>query len=366
VKWHDGASLNPTDVLTALEGVAPKYRLRLEGDTLEINAGDPAPDLLAELATSEGWAIRRPSAALPGEPLIGTGPFRLVEWQPERRAVFHAHEEYWAGRPYVDRIEVEMGRSSRDLLLDLELDRADLVELDPVEARRAQQEGKRVWTSASVKLLALRFASDGAWAQDSRLREAVARSVDRAAIQKVLLQNYGETASNIFPQWLSGYAFLFPVTADLERARQLKAEIGAPSPQRLGFDPTDPLARQVAERVAVNARDAGFSLQVAPLPDAREGADASSDLVILRRRIDGPTLQIAARQARRWFPFEDGSFDSPEAVYSAEKRLLDTFVVVPIVCIPEMVGLGPRVRNWMATPWGEWHLDEVWLEAERP
>ncbi len=364
VKWHDGSAFNSSDVVAALDGAVANLRMRLDGDALEISSTEPAPDLLVHLATEREFAIRRPgSDGLP----IGTGPFRLAEWQAGRRAVFEANEDYWAGRPCVDRIEIDMGRPSKDQLLDLEVDRVDIVRLDPSEARRAQQDGRKIWTSAPVELLALFFRSGNQRTQDQRLREAIARSIDRAAIQKVLLQNYGETLGGLFPQWLSGYSFLFPLAPELDRARQLKAEMGSPPPLRLGFHADDPLARQVAERVAVNARDAGLILQVAPLPDRQTGgANASPEIEILRRRIDGPSLRAAARGFNRWLPFLEGPLDQPEAIFTAEKRLLDGFTVVPIACVPEITGLGPRVKNWSATRWGDWRLDNVWLEAEKP
>src|SRR5439155_22646839 len=106
----------------------------------------------------------------------------------------------------------------------LELGKADVVELDPVEARRAHEEGQKVWTSAPVELLVLKFNLSHPDVQDRRLREAIARSIGRAAIQKVLLQNYGEASGGILPRWLSGFAFLFSTAPDLERARQRSEE----------------------------------------------------------------------------------------------------------------------------------------------
>ncbi len=367
VKWHDGTAVSSGEVVAALQAASPRLHWRLNGDVIEISSDAPMPDLLIDLATSEDFVIQRPSTGATAGLPIATGPFRLTEWRPNERAAFQANDDYWGGRPYVDRIEIVMGRPSHDTLLDLELGRADLAQLDPGEARRAQLEGRRVWTSAPADLLMLRFSSDAPRAQDSRLREAIARSIDRTAIQKVLLQNYGEIAGSLFPQWLSGYAFLFPVAVDLDRARQLKAEIGSPPPLKLGYDAADLLARQIAERVAVNARDAGFSLQVAALPNGRSSsADPSSDLILVRRRVAGPTLQSAARQFNSWLPFWDGRDDNAKSVYDAEKHLLESFAVVPIVCVPEIIGLGPRLRDWNATRADEWQLDEVWLEAEKP
>lgn len=374
VKWQDGAPLTPEEVVTALEGKLASASIRLEGENLEIDAGRPSPGLLTTLATDAGLTIGRSAVGTPplqgGSPgafAIGTGPFRLTTWEPGRRAVLEANEDYWEGRPYLDSIEIQMGRASRDELLDLELGNADVVELDPVEARRAQQEGKKIWTSAPIELLSLRFSPNRPVVQDRRLRQALADSIDRAAIQKVLLQNYGDVAGSIFPQWLSGYTFLFPALMNLDQARQLRGEIGGAPTLKVGYDPGDLLARQTAERVAVNARDAGITLQVAPLPAGwNRMTDPGADLWVERVRIDGPTLDKGLMGANKGsWPIMSAD-SSPEQAYAAERQFVDSLAVVPLIHIPELLGIGPRVMDWTATPWGAWHLAEVSLGGEKP
>lgn len=366
VKWHDGSAVAPEEILASLEGLIPGHPARLEGDTLVFDTGDPRPDLLISLATSRAASVRRAQVGSPGGFPIGTGPFRLAEWQSGRRAFFQANEDYWDGRPFLDAIAVEMGSASQERLVDLELDKTDVAELDPSEARRAQQEGRKVWTSAPVELLALQFNSHRPSVSDARLREAIASCIDRAAIQKVLLQNYGEIAGGILPHWLSGYGFLFSTVANLDRAKYLRAEIGSLPTLKIGFDPGDGLARQVAERVAVNARDAGILLQVSPLTQGwSRMADPGVDVMVQRARIEGPAFDAAAQQAAEWFPITIPSGGEPEEVFAEERKYLGAFATVPLVFVPEIFGLGPRVKNWLPTRWGDWHLENVWLEAEK-
>src|SRR5439155_11131804 len=136
-------------------------------------------------------------------------------------------------RRYLAAIQFEMGCLSRERLICLALDKADLAELGPAEARRAQQEGRRVWTSVPVELLALQFNLSRPETRERRLREAIARSIDRATIQKVLLQNYGEPSGAVWPEWVSGFAFIFATARDLGRARQLRSGMDPP-PLKLG------------------------------------------------------------------------------------------------------------------------------------
>lgn len=367
VKWHDGSALTPEEIVASLEGLILGHPAHLEEDTLVFETGEPKPDLLISLATSRAASVHRAQAGSAGGSPIGTGPFRLAEWQSGARAVFQANEDYWDGRPFLDAIVVEMGSASRERLVELELDKTDVAELDPSEARRAEQEGRKVWTSAPVEILALQFNSRRPSVADARLREAIAACIDRAAIQKVLLQNYGEIAGGILPHWLSGYGFLFPTAPNLDRAKNLRAEIGSLPTLKIDFDPGDSLARQVAERVAVNAREVGIQLQVSPLAQGWDRmADPGVDVMVQRARIEGPTFNEAARQASEWFPISIPSGGGPEEVFAEERKYLGTFATVPLVYVPEILALGPRVKNWSPTRWGDWHLENVWLEREKP
>ena len=369
VKWHDGQPVTAAEVAAALDNVVPNHPWSQAGeDTVEIDAGSPRPDFPAELATSPDALVARKTGGEPGAPPAGTGPFRLGQWEPGRHAALIANEDYWGGRPYLDAVRVEMGASGRDRLVDFELDKADLVELDPPEARRAQQEGRKVRVSEPVDVLALVFNLLRPVARDRRAREAVALSIDRAAIQRVLLQGYGEAAGDLLPEWVSGFAFLFPTAPDLARARQLTAALGAPLSLKLGYDGDDALARQVAERVAVNGRDAGVRIEVSPLHSPSLGSsEGAVDAIIKRGRIEGPTLSLALAQSSRWFGLPAGATQeiNPEAAYTDERRFLDEFTVVPLVEAPELVGLAPRVENWPAGRSTDWRLDNVWL-APKP
>jgi ABC-type transport system substrate-binding protein len=343
VKFHDGSPLTAATAAAALERLGAVAM----GETLVIRSDQSAPKLL-ELLAGAGQSIWKRSAE---GALVGTGPFRLLTWDPGRRAVFAADDNYWGGRAYLDAVEVEMGRSSRDQALDFDLNKADIIELAPGDVRRAQQSGKKVWTSAPLDLVALVFDP----AVDERVREAVALSIDRATIQNVLLQRQGAAAGGLLPQWLSGYAFLFPDARDLGRARQAASHASAPL--TITYDPQDATVRSIGERIAVNAHEAGVTIrpvaasQIASARLARVRI-ASPDAVQALLAIGAPLGSAAP-----------ASFATP---YDLECSLLQGGRIVPLFHLPEIYGLSARVRNWTATRWGEWKLDSVWLSADKP
>jgi peptide/nickel transport system substrate-binding protein len=338
VKFHDGTPLTAPVAAAALESLGAVAL----GDAIVIRSHLPAPRLLYTLASYP--IAKRSSEGL----LSGTGPFRLTAWEPGRRAIFGANEDYWAGRPYLDSIEIEMGRSLRDQALDLDLNKADVVELGFGDTRRAMQNGKRAWTSPPIDLLAIVFET----ASDDRVREAVALSIDRATMHSVLLQKQGVPAGAILPEWLSGYAFLFSAARDLDRARQLAR--GA-APIQLAYDPADATARPIAERIAVNAREAGLVIHT-----AAAGTEAAAAR-ITRTRVVWPDPTHALGSVTHALGMPPPTAGSPETLYEAERVLLHDHRIVPLFHLPEIYGLGPRVRGWAPSRWGGWKLDSVWL-----
>ena len=302
----------------------------------------------------------QPGDLSPARRLAGLlGPFRIVRWEPGRRAVYAADETFPGGRPFLDAIEIELGRAPRDQLLDLEVGKADMVEASPGEARRPASE-LRVWSSAPIRLLALVAANTA----DPAARQALALAIDRSAIRNVLLQRQGEIASGILPQWLSGYAFVFATPRDLARARSIAAALPAPARAlTLGYDPVAPQARSIADRVALNARDAGLAVQVSPQNPRADLRLATADMVSA-----DPAVALA-QAALALGVGEPPRAESPEALYHAERALLENARVIPLCHLPESWAVAPRVRSWRAPPvnrMGAWQLEDVWLEPAKP
>jgi hypothetical protein len=143
-----------------------------------------------------------------------------------------------------------------------------------------QEQGswKRLWASSPLTLYAVRFASRAKSATDQALREALSLSLERKALARVLLQRQAEPAESLLPQWLSGYASLFDEESNLERAKAIRASlpataVGVSQPLQLSIDSSNDLLRLIGERVAVNARAAGLTVQIV----SRSGVPAAGD-----------------------------------------------------------------------------------------
>lgn len=387
VKFSDGAALTPADVVLALQPLLPRgMQVAVSGTGITIQCAAPAADLLELLASGSYFVYKDNGNGM----LRGTGPFVLESVStsardaeklggdgaasPTQRLRFRFNENCWAGRPYLDGIEVTLGVPPLKALLDLQLGKTDLGELSTDTAKRAQQTNLKCWSSAPLTLFALRFSTGGKPEQEQRLREAIGLSVDREAMARVLLQKQAEAAASFLPQWLSGYAFLFDAERNLERARELRGKMspsmaGAAQPLRVTVDGNNDLSKLIAERVAVDARAAGLTLQT-----VKSGARTANDAAGTKN--DGEAQLIAWRytslsprsvletmgNAGRGQSAESGVPLDADARYAWEKRMMEESNLLPLVAVPDFAAVDGHVRNWSPSPWGEWRLADVWLE----
>jgi hypothetical protein len=164
----------------------------------------------------------------------------------------------------------------------------------------------------------------------------------------------------LLPQWLSGYAFLFPAAADVAQARTLV--VGIPAAARaISLGVEDAAARPVAERIALNARDAGLAVSVVP-----QASTADVRLVEVRIGSLDPALALAGIAASLGLS-EPPRADSPEALYAVERALLEGFRVIPLFHLPDVYGVNPRVKGKAGiAPLGEWRFEDLWVEGGRP
>src|SRR6202521_2262062 len=364
VKFHDGSAASPGAIAQILGALHPGWNVRASPDSVSIDSETPMPSLLAELALPRNLLLRHTSNdnRLP----VGTGPFLVAEWQPGKRLKLAANEESWAGRPFVGGIEIEFGKSLRDQAIALELDKTDVIETAPQAAKGLQRRGTSTSLSLPVELLALVFSANSK-AQDARLREALALAIERKPIQSVLLKGAGEPAAGILPNWMTGYSAVFSVQANPQRARTLLADPRQPA-LNLNYDPRDPQAQLIAERIALNAREVGITVQV-----SLSGAE---DIRLVRAVLPSPDPATSLVETARQLGVPQPPFpttprgNSLDDLYQAERSLLDGYAVIPLFHLPVASAASARVRDWEPDQIGDWSgarssIANVWLNDRR-
>lgn len=288
--FHDGSPCTAADVVASFEAILdPKTAspaLQNVGPIAQVVAKDkstvvfklsaPFADLPVMLAYTNAKvvpaAIAKSGLARLDREAIGTGPFKLVSFEPERLVVVARHEGYYdKARPYLDRIEVVVypdttAEGSALISGDTDL----MVSVQPTEyARLKSSDGVRTLRVPSGQFCNIIFGCNQKPFDDVRVRKALALSIDRPTLVDFVVEGYG-TPGNDTPL---NNAYLFyadqPLTKpDIPQAKKLLADAGYPSGLQATLIASDkPSVRtQLAVAVREMAKPAGFTIDVQTMP----------------------------------------------------------------------------------------------------
>lgn len=363
VRFHDGSALTAEAVVDSLNRSCsqscPWTAVRRSGDSVVFTLASADTVFPAELGSSE-WAIAGPEVV--GAPAAGTGAFRLVS-SANGTVTLGAVDDAWAGRPFVDQIQIAGRKAIRSQVLDLASGQADLIEVPAELVRQMQQERLRVVQSSLCDLLVLSVSRAGALADDAQ-RESVALAVDRPALANTVFQKQGEMSANLLPNSLSGFAFLFPVARDVARAQMLHGSSGG-AVLTWSVEDGGAAAQLAAERIALNLHDAGFRVQVLPhgsVTTRSPGADLTLRRVHVEAAESGAVLREVVRTLGGAVVVDA---DDPGSLYRAEATVLQTHTMIPLLWLPRSFGVGTRVRGLHLMADGTPELGDVSLEDAR-
>jgi hypothetical protein len=119
------------------------------------------------------------------------------------------------------------------------------------------------------------------------------------------------------------------------------------------------VARLIAERIALNAADAGLTIRTAP--DTQNIAVPDIELVSLPLLSSDELISLEAlsRPGVLALPYAAPASDSPADVYRATVSALKDTWAAPIAYAPLTLALSPRVANWTMSRTGDWQLENV-------
>ena len=351
VVFSDGIPVDASVAAASLRAANPDWKVFALGELVMIETSSPVPNLAAELALPRNSISRRSQGAL-----IGTGPFTVAQFDATKQHLtLQANDEYWGGRPFIDSIEADLGKNDRDQLMLMDLGKSDLVEVAPEDIRRAQTGNRLLKASQPMELLALFFTRDARSEEEIHLRNALALSIDSAALNNVVFQSAGEPTGALLPNWLSGYGFVYPA-----RGAATKPPATHSVAWSLSCDSSDPVARIAADRILLNAKDAGITLQIVNTD--------SADIRLMKVALPSADSETSLTELSRAFqlPAPALANSSVSSLYTAETTSLQGRRVIPLVYLRTAVAFRPNIHGLKLLPDGSWQLDNVWLSAETP
>jgi ABC-type transport system substrate-binding protein len=317
-------------------GIAGRVHAAGEDVTVEFDA--PVPQFAALLAGVNFSVAGSDSRGI----VMGSGPYTIQSIAAPRMTLV-ANPDYWGARRFPETITVLWNRTAREQSLDLAAKRADLIEVPPEELHHAQQGRARLSNGEPAEVVVL--CAERAGTADAKLRQALSETIDRAALLNFIFQKQGAIAGTLLPNWMTGYGTLFPVVHDTAHARQLRGEAGGHVAFTLGYDVKDAPMQLLAERLALNAREAGLTLQ---------SVARTSEVDWLLRRVPVQTANPAAalteiaRTLHRTVELKDTSLES---VLLAERAAVADYTLIPLLHLNHAWAASERLHDWSgATP----------------
>ena len=308
VKFHDGSpftaedaifSLDRPATLTASPGPFTSYTRQITAKqavdplTLRLKTATPYGPLpldvstifivskkLAEKSTTDDFNA--------GRGMIGTGPFRFVSFKRGDRVELARNPEYWGEKSVWDKVTMRIIASNAPRTAALLAGDVDVIEAvsttDIATLKRnpafrlAQKVSWRTifWTLDQSERPSP-FVTDTAGKplptnplRDARVRLAISKSINRAALVERTMEGLAQPASNLVAPGLFGYNEALKVEAyDPEGAKKLLAEAGYPN--GFGLTVHGPNNRyindeQVVQTVAQFLNRVGIKAKVATMP----------------------------------------------------------------------------------------------------
>lgn len=292
VRFHDGTPCTANDVVATFKAIldaktASPARPNV-GPIADVTASDDLSvvfhlsgayaDLPIALAYTNAKIIPAPIASGGLDQLarkaVGTGPFKLQEYEPDRRVLVVRNEQYFdAPRPYLDRVEVLVYPDPTAETSALLSGDTDLMSTTPGAqfGRLNGASGIVPLRTPSGQFLNVNMRCDQKPWSDARVRQALALTVDRDAMVGFVAEGFGtpgnDTPVNAAYRFFKDMPFRKP---DPARAKQLLAEAGYPN----GIDATLVASDRPGTRTQLGvamremAKPAGFRIDVQTMPHA--------------------------------------------------------------------------------------------------
>ena len=293
VTFHDGSACTAADVVATFEAildaktasparqnVGPIAKVTAkDANTVVFTLSSPFADLPVTLAYTNAKIV--PAAIIKGGNLarldreaVGTGPFKLVSYEPDRQVVVARNDSYYdKARPYLDRIQIVVYPDSTAESSALISGDTDLISTTPPTefARLAKSAGVKALRTPSGQFCNVNFGCDTKPFNDVRVRQALAMTIDRAAMVDFVTEGYGtpgnDTPLNAAYRYYADQPLKKP---DIPGAKKLLADAGFPN----GLDATliasdrPPVRGQMAVALREMVKPAGFRINVETMPHA--------------------------------------------------------------------------------------------------
>jgi peptide/nickel transport system substrate-binding protein len=246
VRWHDGKPFTSADVKFTYDRIMDEHTNTVRRPNFELVKSVETPDPFTVRVTYkepfspclESWASGIiPKHLLEKEDIntaafnrkpIGTGPFKFLEWKTDERITVLANENYFRGRPALDRISMRIIPEPELRSQEFMIEGVDFDDVEPHTFARFERDKRfRVYVRPANSYNYIGWNQKEEIFRDKRVRRALCYAINREEMVKYLMYGLGVVANGVYPPHMWYYnPNVKPLEYDPKRARQLLAEAG--------------------------------------------------------------------------------------------------------------------------------------------
>lgn len=267
VKWHDGSPFTAADVKFTMgrAGNVPNSPSSFGLITKVLTDVEVVDDLTVRMKTKDAFPIMPDYMSViyivskkygdgattndynSGKAMIGTGPFKFVEWVPGDRIVYAKNSDYWGQKPEWDKVIVKPITNDSSRVAALLAGDVDFIDTPATTDIATLKKNPKITLAqiASNRLIYLHLDSDRDKSpfvtdtagkpmdknplKDVRVRRALSLAIDRKAIAAKVMEDLAAPAGQLMPPNVyATVAELKPDPYDPKKAKALLAEAGYP------------------------------------------------------------------------------------------------------------------------------------------
>lgn len=420
VKFHDGSDLTADDVVATFNRVldpnvgSPRAFLyemitkveAVDELTVRFTLEYPFAPFPAHLAHEGGSILSEESiqkdyeemekgetaGAYIGTNPIGTGYFKLEQWEPGDYLKLVRNDDYWGEKAKLDSVTFRVVDEALTRIAELEVDNAHIIEpLNP--SNMAQVENiahASVYKRASLSLAYIGFNMEKEPFNDVRVRQAISHAIDKTQILEGIYEGTGVPAVGPLAPDVWGYdPSVKPLEYDLEKAKSLLAEAGYAD----GFSTTiwtndNPDRMKMAEYVQAALKELNIEVKIEVMEwgtylaqtaagnhdmfilgwsTATADADYATYPLFHSSNVGEPGNRTFTKDAELDKILEEARVETDETkrkeLYrQAQEKLVEIAPMIYLLHTDLIVGVNDKVQGFSISPSGMFQLKDVTLK----
>ncbi len=279
VKYHNGETMTAEDVKASIEWSKDHPEVNLYSrDIVNINVVD---ELTIQMETAEPNALmlhnlaHHGNAVVPkalidsghdfGTDPIGSGPYKLVQWNRGDSLEFEAFEDFFLGVPELKHITWKVIPEGSSRTIALEAGEVDfIVEVESMDVGRLEDNGDidvlKV-TPTSYTWLMLNNEKPGL--DNENVRHAINAAIDKDSVATVAFNGLAATAVSQVPMNFEGATLDNADVYDVEKAKEWMGKSGLdPASIEMSIICSDDTKKRAAEVIQANLKEIGVEANI--------------------------------------------------------------------------------------------------------